>query len=923
MAKIPLFTTKLLLALILFITCSGLLAQFAGGSGTEADPYLIQTAQHLDNIRNYRSACFLQISDIDLNIPPFNQGMGWTYLAPEWDPFTGKYDGNRFIISNLYENGRATGIFGCVENATIRRVNIQNASFFNGTGTMGGGLLARAENSLIEYCNVSLVMEGPWNTGGLVGTIVGNTTVRFCSVSGTVHGSEYTGGLIGVANGGIITNCRTTAQVFTTSNYSAFGGLVGKAFGTLITNCSSSGSVNANGSVGGLVGSGGSNVVISNCFSTARVQGNFYCGGLVGTLSGTVTNCYSTGFVNQNSSGLIGNLVSGSVTNSYWDTMTSGCSASSGGSGRTTDQMTFPYSSDTFSDWDFTSVWCADSTFTYNSGYPYILVNETFGASSTVTFSHDGGLYSSPVQLLMQASTPQSVIHYTLDGSHPNSDSPVYEVPLTISTSTTVRAVAVRQGWLNSIVTTAVFDFNAFAGGDGTEDNPYLVDNAHQLNNVRSFLNAWFLQTANIDLNVYPYNQNTGWIPIGTISAPFRGHYNGDGWKIDNLYINTLSGDVGLFGYSSGNAELKNVVLTNADINVVNNDPSETGILVAYAVNSTITKCSSSGNVHGAFNTGGLIGYSSSTTVSDCYSTASVFGSDYVGGLIGTLYFATVERCYSTGHVSWSGAPHGGLIGSNLYGFSTVAGSYWDVQTSGISTSGGGEGRTTAEMTYPHAANTYMGWNFSYVWQTDALQQNSGYPFHKFVHQVAFPIISYTPVINGEPVIVTITCSTLNAIIRYTLDGSIPTETSNLYLEPVWVSPDDDSLVVVRAVGFKDGYLPSPYASADINFSTIIPEANQDLVGADKFKLRACPNPFSDLAEITFSLAKADRANLRIYNQRGQLVKVLTDGTYGKGENKAVWDGTDSNGRPVSSGVYFLRLQGEGICQTGKLLLIR
>jgi len=82
-------------------------------------------------------------------------------------------------------------------------------------------------------------------------------------------------------------------------------------------------------------------------------------------------------------------------------------------------------------------------------------------------------------------------------------------------------------------------------------------------------------------------------------------------------------------------------------------------------------------------------------TVSNSYSTGSVTGNRYVSGLVGLNLWGIISSCYSTGTVSGDG-PVGGLVGENSE--STVNNSFWDIETSGQSTSAGGTGKTTAEM---------------------------------------------------------------------------------------------------------------------------------------------------------------------------------------------------------------------------------
>ncbi len=68
------------------------------------------------------------------------------------------------------------------------------------------------------------------------------------------------------------------------------------------------------------------------------------------------------------------------------------------------------------------------------------------------------------------------------------------------------------------------------------------------------------------------------------------------------------------------------------------------------------------------------------------------------------------------------------------------------------------------------------------------------------------------------------------------------------------------------------------------------------------------PNPFNPNTEIRFSVARAGKGSLQIYNMRGELVRTLLNGTIAAGEGSALWNGLADTGRKVSSGVYFYRL---------------
>ncbi len=83
------------------------------------------------------------------------------------------------------------------------------------------------------------------------------------------------------------------------------------------------------------------------------------------------------------------------------------------------------------------------------------------------------------------------------------------------------------------------------------------------------------------------------------------------------------------------------------------------------------------------------------------------------------------------------------------------------------------------------------------------------------------------------------------------------------------------------------------------------------------------PNPFNPSTTIFYSVSDKTTAALEIYNVMGQKVKTLFAGTLEAGSGRVVWDGCDSNGQEVSSGVYFYRFTAGGTCVTKKMMLVR
>lgn len=72
-----------------------------------------------------------------------------------------------------------------------------------------------------------------------------------------------------------------------------------------------------------------------------------------------------------------------------------------------------------------------------------------------------------------------------------------------------------------------------------------------------------------------------------------------------------------------------------------------------------------------------------------------------------------------------------------------------------------------------------------------------------------------------------------------------------------------------------------------------------------------------------YSVAKAGRVQLGIYDVRGRLVRKLVDGEKPAGAETVVWDGTSDSGTRLGTGVYFVRLVGPGIQATRQAVLLK
>jgi len=295
------------------------------GEGTDANPYEVGNVDQLQCIKDQNlNADYQVVSDIDATETVlWNDGTGFERLGEDGTPpFTGKFDGGDFNITDLTidgpferrNRGDPIGLFGVVgdegiiENVNLKEVDI-NASF-------NVGALVGSNRGIVRHSSVSGTIEGDVGVGGLAGSNGG--IVRQSSSSGNIQGEGGgVGGLVG-NNGGMVTESYSTGDVTATDFWSA-GGLVGENNG-IIEQSHATGGVVGIDNVGGLVGGIRRGGEVTGSYSTGNVDGNERVGGLVGFNSGsTITGSHSVGDVNgvEGVGGLVGWNAEGTVSKSY------------------------------------------------------------------------------------------------------------------------------------------------------------------------------------------------------------------------------------------------------------------------------------------------------------------------------------------------------------------------------------------------------------------------------------------------------------------------------------------------------------------------------------------------------------------------------------------------------------------------------
>ena len=277
------------------------------GKGTEAEPFVLKTAEHLAWFRDFvnegnMEACAKiadDVKEIDMSTVCHKADAEKQVVELSWTPignfasnkYQGTFDGNGKTISNLYIINAASehlGFFGYAEKGSIKNITFDNAKV-KSTGDHCTGILVGFE----KLCIIENIK-----------------TLANCSV----EGKEQVGGIAGMASGDI-GNCENHAKV---NGANVVGGIVGNYWQSVksIISCANYGVVTGTGKeVGGIAGYFDSGT-IQNCANYGDVTGTNYVGNLIGNgYICNLNNVLGTGNVTATSADRAGLLV-GNIDNS-------------------------------------------------------------------------------------------------------------------------------------------------------------------------------------------------------------------------------------------------------------------------------------------------------------------------------------------------------------------------------------------------------------------------------------------------------------------------------------------------------------------------------------------------------------------------------------------------------------------------------
>ena len=240
---------------------------------------------------------------------------------------------------------------------------------------------------------------------------------------------------------------------------------------------------------------------------------------------------------------------------------------------------------------------------------------------------------------------------------------PVRPAPKTELESDTLSDALNAAGQSNTFVSTGSYpwqvDSTTYDGRTAAKSGNYNVSSS--TSSFSTTGGGGFSDSADITVCYAPANT---WIAIGTESNRFYGCFDGNGYAVRGIYINTQESFQGLFGFG------KCSVIANLGVaeSYIYGDTYVGGVVgyngagyngVEYS-GGTVTGCYNEGNITGKRNVGCVVGYNGGT-VTDCYNTGDVTGKYYAGGVFGENG-GTVTDCYNTGNVTGK-EDVGGVVG--------------------------------------------------------------------------------------------------------------------------------------------------------------------------------------------------------------------------------------------------------------------
>ena len=266
------------------------------GNGTEAEPFILKTADHLAWFRDYvnagkTSACAKIADDvevIDMSSVCHKADAEKQVAELSWTPigskkYQGTFDGNGKTIRNLFISSTSNeiGFFGCAADCRIKNITFDNAKVKGNDNSSTGILAGYAGSCVIENIKTTgnCSVEGNYDTGGIAGRANGN--ISNCENHAIVKGLHSVGGIVGICfdSENSITSCANYGEITGTEDF--VGGIIGYFGEGSLQNSTNNGNITGDARVGNLIGY--ANICnINNVLGIGNITANYAdCNGLI------------------------------------------------------------------------------------------------------------------------------------------------------------------------------------------------------------------------------------------------------------------------------------------------------------------------------------------------------------------------------------------------------------------------------------------------------------------------------------------------------------------------------------------------------------------------------------------------------------------------------------------------------------------